>query len=1159
MPETKRVSWFVRLTFVIALLCLSVSAWAQGAGELTGVITDSSGAVVAKASVKVTNNSTGIQLSTVTTNAGVYRFPALTVVGTYNVTVEAPGYKTTTLKDITVSTGTTVNRDAVLQVGAKTETVVVEASAETVQTSESQMSELVNQRVWQEMPLDVRNQNEFIKLLPGVSTFGAGTGRGATVNGARSGTGNFMLEGSDNNDQGQGGRGQISDAQGGAATGISPEAIQEYRVITNSFSAEYGKAGGFVTDTVLKSGTNQWHGSIFEYNRIQALASNDYFSTRAGIQDHLVRNQFGASAGGPIIKDRTFFYSGFEIHRRRSSAPITTTSLTQDFVDFVKSGAYQQFQESDPNGMCQQTIGGPCAGAFSGSATTGTVFSALYKKGPFPLSTTHVPNAGETAAYYQSQNYYNQMTGSTVTYPVQMWGDLTVNDAYQLNEERYSTKIDHKISDKDSLAASFIYQKAHSVDSYGGGEASINPAYINDGMSGDWVLSWNHSFTPTVLNNAKFSYLRHRSDFPNPSGLDGAPEMLSWYDSLGVELGNDATMPQFFTDNQFQLQDSVAWVKGKHAFKVGGEYRRLRNGSSFDSYKNGQFYYNDTESMMTDGAFDFAAGPLLHIHNVYDVYGKVIDDAGGFYSATASVNPVTGQLPDYYRGYRSNEYAFYFQDDWKLAKNLTVNLGVRYEYFGPPHNFKSNTDSNFYFGSPVAISQTANSSNNPYMPRTNALAAMLNSGSFQVRNHDIWNPDNNNWAPRAGFAWDITGKQKLVLRGGMGITYDRIYNNIFENIRFNPPYFSNQTLGFSVNNVLGDQSLVTYPFTSNAAFANPMLKATPSARHMDQNLVTPYYEQFHLGVQYELAKSYILETEYVGTMGHKLLGLTDLNTFAGRTASGYDKNRINTSISSDGFRTNWWNSNYHALQVSLKKSFANGLQFNTHYTYSKIMDATSDVFVSKAGTYPTDTYNPKVDYGPGDFDVRHRWMTSFSYDVPFFKDNRWLGGWSTNGIIEMSTGTPFSIVGGTSTADYNHDGYATDRLPYGGTGSIRHTIQSGSPANGYFNKADWYVNAAGKFVPPSCPSNINNGQWCEIGAGRNSLYGPGAFNVDFGILKAFKVYDRSKLTFAANFFNLFNRTNFGNPVSSAASLTNFGKSTADAGGRQTQLSLRFDF
>ncbi len=275
------------LLLAVVVLALCLGAFAQGAGELTGLVTDTTGAVVAGVQVKLTNSATGEVRTTMTTPSGIYGFPALPIVGSYTLEIAAKGFKSSKVQNIIVSVGTITSRDVKLEVGATTEQVTVEAGQQIVETEDSALSTLVDRRVWENMPIEARNSNDFVNLVAGVvpETQAGGTGRGASVNGVRTGAGNFMVEGVDNNEQGQGGVSICGTVcgQGGSNTSISPDAIEEYRVITHDFSAEYGKVGGFVTDTVLKSGTNKWHGSLFEYNRIQALTANDWFSNAAGL------------------------------------------------------------------------------------------------------------------------------------------------------------------------------------------------------------------------------------------------------------------------------------------------------------------------------------------------------------------------------------------------------------------------------------------------------------------------------------------------------------------------------------------------------------------------------------------------------------------------------------------------------------------------------------------------------------------------------------------------------------------------------------------------------------------------------------------------------------------------------------------------------------
>ncbi|MBN2319957.1 MAG: TonB-dependent receptor [Acidobacteria bacterium] len=1123
--------------WTLVLLCLfyTSNAWPQaGTGEINGIVTDSTNAVIDGVVVELTNANTGIVRSTVTNESGIYRFLALPIVGTYSLDVQYPGFKTFKLEGLEVSVGTAVTQDILLEVGAPSDAVTVTAErAAIVRPTESAVSTLIDQNIWQNMPLEVRSQNKFIELVAGaVPDDMAGNTRGAAVNGARGGAGNYMVEGVDNNDQGQGGRGQISTADpGGASTSISPDAIAEYRVITNSFTAEYGKAGGFITDTVLKSGTNAFHGSLFEYNRVQALAANNFFSNANGIEDSLVRNQFGGSFSGPIQKDKAFFFFSTEVHRMRQTEPVHGIGTTREFLDWVDAGGLQQWAESDPDGLCMAYTGEACPGLFSNSDSLGPIFTQLAEKGPFPLATSGFSNTGQG------------LLTAGLEYPVPVYGDVFIQSPFFANEYRISSKVDYQATNTDHVSFFYLNQTARSGNSYGGGDVDISPAWVQDARGQNAAVTWTHTFSPTVLNVFKVSYLRHRQDYPMMPGYEGMPSVVTAFDPMTVGFGMSVGIPQYFTDNQFQFQDHLAFIKGKHSFKAGWEYRRIRNGSSFHLDESGFYLPYGVEELVTDMAFGDEADLAVFGGPAY----------GSMYFASASLDPSTGQAPDFYRGYRANELAFYFQDDWRILPRLTVNLGIRYEYFGPPHNFRDDVDSNFYFG--TRVTPIVTESNNPYFPVDDPFFAGVATGSFQTRNNEVWNKDTNNFAPRVGFAWDVLGNQKMILRGGAGIMYDRIFNNTFENIRFNPPLFSDNQIGAFVNDnpagALSTPGLYTYPFSSRELFNSSEYAPTPNPRHMDQNMVSPYYKQFHVGVQWEFLNGYVFEPEYIATLGRKLIGYYDINTFSGRLAgNGYSSERINPNIGADNYRNNNFESDYHALQLTVRKRYSAGLGFNASYTWSRAYDNLSDLFNGRGTDEgPTNVLNPMDDYGLSDYHMRHRFVTTFSYELPFLREHRYLGGWNIHTIITLQSGVPFTPF--NSNADLNKDGRYTDRVVYTGSGSPMNSVyDSGSPADGYFDPDMW--------ADYECPADVNDGLWCNSPQPRNSMTGPGYKNVDFGIQKRFKVTETVRMSLQGNFFNFFNHANFDYPEENIAA-SSFGRSTATFDPRVTQIAIRLDF
>jgi hypothetical protein len=1178
MVSAFRSTW---TSFLLAfmVLALSVGAFAQGAGELTGQVTDSTGALVSGVEVKLIQNATGEVRTTVTTPAGTYNFPALPIVGTYTLEVAAKGFKSVKVQNVVISVGVATTRDLKLEVGAATEQVTVEAGAQMVQTEDSSLSQNVDQKVWQDMPLEDRSSNAFIGLLAGAEPAAnamLGTDRGAAVNGTRSGSGNFMVEGFDNNDQGLGGGGSLV-GPGGSNTTISPDAIEEYRVIAGTPSAEYGKAGGFVTDTVLKGGTNQWHGSLFEYNRIQALAANSWFSNAVGQQDQLVRNQFGGSVGGPIIKDKTFFFFTAEAHRLRTATPLgPVNTYTPDFVNFVQSGQFETFMESNPAGFCEVDLGAPCPGVFAAQSTTGPVYQKMYAAEPLPLCVAGAANCTE-AQIGTTPGDANVGQGAYtfgLVYPVPVYGQITVPQSQPLNQMRYSTKVDHKLSSKDQLSATYLYDNADFNIAYNGGANLLGNSEPIHGRAQNAGVTWSHTISPTILNQARMAYVRHTSNFPGDPSTTGMPAVNSGFDSIaccgGVGFGSTPDFPQFFTENEFIYKDDLSVTKGKHNFKGGAEFRRTRNGSSFDSFKYGYLAEDDLEDILTDATFTNTVETYLYGPNPSP------NKIGSIAAAETSLNPTTGQLPVYYRGYRANEVAMYVQDDWRVSSRLTVNLGVRWEYFGPPHNFQNNIDSNFYTGTFATV---PNPGDNPfYLAATSPYYGSFATGTVQQRNHDLWNKDLNNFGPRVGFAYDALGNQKVVIRGGFGINYDRIFNNVFENIRFNPPDYAIGLLGHygpaATITPAQTTALVTYPYTGTSTFFGAGL--TPSLRAMDQNLVTPYYEQAHLGVQYQVARDLVWETNYVGTFGHKLTGIIGRNNYDGQQVSAFDNSPINPNYSNISFRTNCCDSNYHGFQTTLRKRFSSGMEFNANYTFAKAMDDVSDAFTTKnagAAAYPTDSENVHFDYGPADYNVKSRIVASFVYDLPFAKSNRWLGGWNLSGIVSWQTGPDFSVSDTSLGVDSNEDGQHNDRANYLGGGPIGNAINHNvSPAHGYLNPSQWgMLNAPNQsFTNIPCPMSVNQGYWCEGKAlgqmERNTLVGPSFFNTDLGIKKTFKISESAGLRFEANFFNMFNHPNFESPDPNLLDFGGtFGNSTAtfsnqqSGGPRITQLAVRFDF
>jgi hypothetical protein len=717
-------------------------------------------------------------------------------------------------------------------------------------------------------------------------------------------------------------------------------------------------------------------------------------------------------------------------------------------------------------------------------------------------------------------------------------------------------KIDHTFSDKDKISGRYLFDDIDQGGSFGGDY--FNPAFPFENPARSQILgvNWTHTFSPTLIADLRASWLRDRSDFP--SLLDPEPPSIyAFIDAFNSGLGRTASLPQFFTNNQFQYSGHVTVVHGSHTIKTGGEYRRTRNGSAFEALKNGIWGFNDIESLLTQGAFGDESDIQLFGGPAF---------GGGF--VFGAVNPVTAQLPEFYRGYRANEFGIYLQDNWRVHPRVTLNLGLRWEYQGPPHNFREGLDSNFYFGGALVPAPTGTTAawascdgvvaatDNPFFPCESTRLRRVSNGQFQQRDQNIWAKDTNNFAPRVGFAWDVFGTSKFVVRGGGGFFYDRIWNNLFENIRFNPPFHAFSGTGaFIDGTVVGPLS---FPGAFSLPFnpANLLSSSAPSPRHMDENLVLPFMQQQYLGVQWEFMRDWAFHVTYNATQGRKLTGLTDMNTFPGRTAGIGSSSRPTSAIGSDNSRNNGFKSNYHGVEFQVLKRFSHGLQMQANYTYAKAIDEISDAFSGKDSLRPTDNFDYSIDRGRADFDITHRFVSSWYYEFPFFKENRWLGGWSTSGIVTMREGTPWTIF---CSCDSNADGYFTDRAAFFGTdleGLINHSV---SPADGYLTvNRDPVTNAPIDFGAQPLDPSVNLGAWINGSLGRNILTGPGSVNVDWSIAKRFRITETSAVQFQANFFNLFNHPNFVLPSGNITS-GSFGRSNNTFGERVVQLAIRIDF
>ena len=439
-------------------------------------------------------------------------------------------------------------------------------------------------------------------------------------------------------------------------------------------------------------------------------------------------------------------------------------------------------------------------------------------------------------------------------YPVNIYSTTTAQVTDALNQNRGSLKLDHKLTEKDQLSFAYLADLYNDASSNGAsGGSPFGPPGFNLGGAQNFSATWTHTFSPSLLNLFRAGYLRHVSNFDAPE-THGVPEIFTANDPLGEGFGEYSGFPQYFTENEFLYSDSITKTMATHALKAGFQFIRTRNGSSFYNDIYGTLLPWDTENLVTDATLYDDFEPLLYGGPGY----------GSMYYASGSIDPSTQQLPDPYRGFRANEFATYIQDDWKPTPRLTLNLGVRWDYFGPPHNMQAGWIPMSISGPLARLPRRK-----PVEPQV-PIAGGLQGAQFIQKNSQIWNKDMGAIGPRFGFSYDVFGNGKMAFRGGYGIGFDRLYNNVYENLRFNPPHFADNLVGYGYGVPAGallEPGVYNVPFSANLLLLQ--YKGKPTPRHIDQRLKDAYYEQFNFGIEYELKPGYVWETNYVGTLGRR--------------------------------------------------------------------------------------------------------------------------------------------------------------------------------------------------------------------------------------------------------------------------------------------------
>jgi outer membrane receptor protein involved in Fe transport len=1111
---------------ILTVLLIAGSAAAQTQfGSISGRVTDASGAVVPQAKVTITNIATNAKQSADSNEEGLFVLANVSA-GTYDISVEKTGFKKITSR-LTLAIAQRVDLDFKLELGQITEVITVTESALILNTISGEISNEIPAKDLENLPLLTRDPYALIALSAGASDTGSTSGdvrgRGLAVYGARTSSINYMLDGGENNDTFVAGLGQT----------VPLDAVQEMKVQTNSTTAEFGR-NMIVTNVVTKGGSNEFHGSIYEFYRGSALSSSTFDDNAKGIpKSNFVRNQFGASGGGRLIKDRLFFFGSFEGQRVRSAA-------TSQF--FVPTTAFGTAASANTNAFLS---------AFGGIPTSNCSDLAL--------TAQDIVVGMEGAPAYTGNELLNANTGAIIPATTQLFCRTTLKrpadsgGGIPQNTWLATGRIDWRISD----ASTFFGRYAFSQSNFFAGSNSFSPYQgFNTGTdtrNQNLNLTLTHSFSPRLFSETRAIYNRIFS--LQPLGSAPATTPCWQYDLFNATpTGDLIVFPGYVPDvcsfagipfggpqNIYQVYEGLTYARGKHTVKWGGQYLHMRDNRAFGAYENAYF---DTFSMqgMLDGNVDF-------IFAAIDPKGKVPGDV--YDPAAAPVGDGPYQFPSFTRHFHYNELAFYAEDSWKVTPRVTLTAGLRWEYFGVPHSPSNEKflDANLYLDAVGTV---------PPLTGTKSIYEQVRDARF-LRTNQFYRADYNNFAPRLGVAWDLFGDSRTVLRAGYGIYYDRNFGNAVFNAIQNPPNYAVVSLGVSA-------PINANQFNTLASGGATTISS--SARMLNNDMPTAYAQQWNATVEHDiLGKGIIVSLSYIGTKGDKLYSLNNLNQRgaclllvavvpgSACTPGGGNSSRINqTGLTGMNRRGNEGMSRYHGMSLEAKtRQLANtGLSVRGNYTWSHSIDNEASFFADSTfeGLYGfgfRDAYNPALDKASSTNDSRHRASISGVWDIPWGKNlkgfaGQALDGWTITGIFTAQTGTPFSVYdGSTNQCNNSLTNFCLPVLTGSAIPGMTATAVSGNAntftlydlgnTNSVFQTQEAFCAAnslnspLGPLTGLDCTAVIANLR-ADLTSPRNLFRTPGIWNVDGGIYKTFRLpWEGHRLQFRAEFFNLFNHSN----------------------------------
>lgn len=1078
--------------------------------SLTGLITDPSGGVVVSAAVTARNRATNVTYSSSTDGSGYYVFASLPV-GTYDLSVESQGFKKAIRDQVVLQVGQKARIDFTLEVGEITQSVAVEGTAPLLTTQEASTGTVIENKLVTDLPLSLRNWDDLLGLVAGVqgdryTEEGGGTAAGRTggvnVHGVRSLQNNFVLDGVDNN--------SISTNVQELTTQVarpSVDSIQEFKVSTNPYSAENGRSPGSLISVTTKGGTNSFHGTLYEFHRNRIFDANNFFLNRAGRgKGQNIQNQFGGNVGGPVVKDRAFFFFNYEGTRIRKGTTRLGNVPMPNEVRGDFSAAAAAANRTTYATMIDQV--GDCVG----------------RGNPFPNNI--IP---ERCLDPVAQRILGLVPAPNIT-PTS--GPLNVNNFLRVpsitdDTDSYTARGDYQLGPADNLFVRYTYSdRFRFVPGTFGGiiDGTSTSAFGRLSMKGHSAsIGWNRVIGTRMVNEFRIGWGRNESRaVQDPFGLNTLAEfgILGVADSpvysgglpgivIGARggtvtpgagggldrLGSPDFLPKFQVTNQFQWSDTLSLTRGRHQLKFGADYR----------------------------------GPMRNIYL----------DVPGLRGTWTFDGQRTGiGLADFLLGYPSNAQlsnlavvdqrlwmlAWFVQDDWKVTPKLTLNLGLRYDFATWPYE-GADRMTNF----------------NPLTGQTFTPANSL-YGKSLVRS------DKNNLAPRLGIAYQMT--PGMVLRTGYGrffMLFERAGSE--DQLALNLPFFVNNVVGVTSASQTANDMRVRSGFnlSLNPSAVNP---ATVRLRAVNPEAVIPSVDQWNFGLQRLLPGDWVVTLDYVGTKGTHLSALRNLNQQL------FTSNGTGTGIipypafGPIEFRDNGANSIYHGGEATVEKRFSRGFSVHSAYTYSKSIDyAQEHLFSGGSNSFMQNARNLREQRGRSDFDYRHRWVTSYIYEVPFGKGRTYLtegpashllGGWRISGVTNLRSGRPFTIFAGANNSLVGNRG--------GLANALADCVRDGALPTDERNVDRWFDASA--YVVPT-PARLGN-------CGRNTLDGPGLVNFDFALARSFEYFGEGRrLEFRWEMFNAFNTPQFGLPERNRSSAAVSRISTLAGDPRVMQFALKF--